>query len=226
MVKIKKIQNRNVELFFALIIEFIEFYFICYLNYNFFKVSIINIFSILTTFFICKLLIKKLGYKNGHYKIKNYFDVGWRRCLFFTSIFITGYFLISNIDLHLGILLTIFGSLVTSNIFDINDINEFTQGKKKNESEYQQIYLWVRYNQNDTRILEVENNIKRDKLLYKIYRNMFIESKSPMEMANILNLKSDIVVYPYVNRIIGILKYTIYEIEEICDLHSSDNILQ
>ncbi len=218
----KKIQNKKLEFVLALFVEFIEFSIIVAIGHGILNVGYNEIAINLLTFFITRLSINKLGFVNGHYKINSYFDIGWRRCFGWTSLLCFSFFLTSYLSFVSGILFTVFSSILISNIVDIE---ELTMGKRKKDSEYQQIYAWIRLNRNDTRLIAFEENLKRENLLYVIYMNMFINGLSPMKMADKLYFKSDISVYPYVNRIIGRLSDSIFEVQEICEMNQNNMMI-
>lgn len=158
--------------------------------------------------------------------------VGLNKCYFFTtSFYILLFFMIRFLSYIVSLELTFMicttitylSCYSTSEHSTIKgDLGKVFWGKRKVESEYQQIYTWVRYNQNDSRIIDFQENLKRDNLLYTIFMEIFINKTSLNKMADILNFKQDTSVLPYVNRIVGKLSDTIYEVNLICREHQTD----
>lgn len=205
----KKIENKKLETTLALILETIEFLiFILFAN-CILKIKINYILIILFTYFIVRLLIKMIGGINGHYKIVNYFDSGWRQCVLFTFLFLISLFITSTISIEVGVLSTIFCTLITSNIANID---ELTQGKK---SSYREVYFWCRRNRENSQLKKFEKQLEKDEILYKIYMDLFIGGLTQEEVA--FNLGYEYITYleKPINRLIGRLEASIFEIYEL-----------
>ena len=207
-----KIKNKNLEFTVALVLEIIEFsIMICFMVFKL-KFKLISIFITLLVFGIVRISIKKTGKRNDHFKITSYFDNGWKRCIFYTYLFLISMCAITDNNINVGILATAFGTLVTS---EIADILELTYGIRNLDIDYKIVYSWVRMNQNDSRIISFEENLKRDSFNYTIYRNVFLGYSTKEDTALDLGFSQSNYLDRHITRIIGRLEETIPEIKDL-----------
>lgn len=188
------------------IVEFIEFGIITLIGHFMLKVSYDKIIVILLTFFISRFTVKMLGYRNGHYKIVTYFDMGWVRCFTWTSMLCFSCFLSTYLNINVAMLFTIFTAIVISNA---SDVDELKLGKK---SLYNDVYFWCRRNKNSKKLLDFEEKLKENEELYEIYMDLFVGGLTQEEVAFNLGYNYTSYLERQITRIIGRLETEIYEI--------------
>lgn len=180
----KKIQNKKLEMILATIVELTEFLIMAVISIFVLKASVVNVLTVLLTFFISRFAIGN----PGHYKIVDYFDSGWRRCFLWTSALILSLCLAIKLDVLVGVLFTIFSVFIISGKANIEDMK--LGWKPRNEkSKYQDVMDFVKYNSLDDRLIEFETKIqKTDKLEYLIYKYRLKEGKTFEEMSELLDM--------------------------------------
>ena len=180
----KKIQNKKLEMILATIVELTEFLIMSVISVFILRVSVVNVLTVLFTFFISCFAIGE----PGHYKIVNYFDGGWRRCFLWTSSIILSLCLTIKVDVLVGVLFTIFSVFIISGKANIEDMK--LGWKPRNEkSKYQDVMDFVKYNSLDDRLIEFETKIKAtNNLEYLIYKYRLKEGKTFEEMSELLDM--------------------------------------
>jgi len=179
----KKIKNRKLEKALAVIVELLEFAIIVSIAYFALHVGMKEITIILLVFFISRFTIGK----QGHYKIVEYFDNGWKRCFFWTTSLILSLSLVSKLGLLVGILFTIFTVFIISGRANINDMT-LGYKRKKEEGKYYDIEEYIKYNMVNTKLIEFEENLKRkDDLLFLIYKYRFKDQMTFAKISEKLN---------------------------------------
>jgi hypothetical protein len=94
-------------------------------------------------------------------------------------------FVILKVDLILSILFAIFSAFIMTGKGNINDMYLW---KGKNESKYNDIEEYVKYNSVNSNLLEFEENLKkRDNLLFLIYKYRFRDNLSFSQISNKLD---------------------------------------
>lgn len=184
----KRLENKKLEKFLAVLVEALEFTFIMCISVNLLHVSLKDSLIILLVFFITKFSIGQ----HKHYKIVEYFDSGWRRCFFWTTALILSMAMTSKMGLFIGILFTIFTTFIISGRADIEDL---TMGYKtrKEDGKYYDIEEYIKYNLVNSRLIEFEENLKRtDDLLYLIYKYRFKDHLSFSKISERLNYMENV----------------------------------
>lgn len=140
-----------------------------------FKVPIPYIISI----FVCFILNRLIFRKSMHYK-------DWYLCFIWSTLLFISFFLLSKIDIHLASISTCLFIFFTNKV-DIKDLNKlfFWGGNVLN----QEVFDWVKFNQNNEKLIEYENNLKKtDKRKYFIFVYRFREFKSYSEISKIMDI--------------------------------------
>lgn len=108
----------------------------------------------------------------------------WKRCFAMTLVFFVGIFITFRIDIIIGIGMTILGAIVLTGKGNINDI--FMWGGNKLN---QEVYNWVKYNQDNEKLKNYENQLKEnDKQKYYIFRYRFREFKSYNTISKLMEM--------------------------------------
>ena len=102
-------------------------------------------------------------------------------------------FVILKLDLILCILFTIFSAFIMTGKSNINDM--YLWKSTGEESKYQDIIDFIKYNEFDTKLLEFEDKIKKkNNLEYLIYKYKFKEGKTFAEMSELLEMDNPRIV--------------------------------
>ena len=117
----------------------------------------------------------------------------WYRCLIWSALIMLSLFVILKLDLILCILFTIFSAFIMTGKSNINDM--YLWKSTGEESKYQDIIDFIKYNEFDTKLLEFEDKIKkRNNLEYLIYKYKFKEGKTFAEMSELLEMDNPRIV--------------------------------
>lgn len=183
----KKIKNKKIEFILGTIIEILEFTFMSLIGYFVFKVSINNILIILLTFFISRFAIGS----PGHYKIVNYFDGGWKRCVLWTSSLIISLFMVTKLSTTVAIMFTIFTVFIISGKANIED-TQLGFKPKNAPSKYADVEEYVKFNEFNDKLIKFENKLKeQDNQLYLIYKYRFKDRLTFQVIADRLDISSN-----------------------------------
>ena len=145
---------------------------------------IINTLIILLVFQISRFYFKF----PKHYK-------AWQQCLIWTLIIFTSLFVVARVDITVGVLTTIFSAYILSGKADFTDMYMWNNGKP---SKYQKLYDYIKYNGLNSKLLDLEDNLKRyDSQMYMIYKRKFREHKSFEEIREEFDLEN-----PRINEIL------------------------
>lgn len=130
------------------------------------KVGVLNTFLIFLTFQITRAFIKM----PKHYK-------DWQKCLCWTLIIFGGLFVVSRVDISVGIMCSIFTAYILSGNADIDDMYMW---KPQNESVHQPLIDYLKYNAICDDYLKAEELLKQkvDTKTYLIYKRKFIDGYS------------------------------------------------
>ena len=130
------------------------------------KVGVLNTFLIFLTFQITRAFIKM----PKHYK-------DWQKCLCWTLIIFGGLFVVSRVDISVGIMCSIFTAYILSGKADIEDMYMW---KPQNESVHQPLIDYLKYNTICDDYLKAEELLKQkvDTKTYLIYKRKFIDGYS------------------------------------------------
>ena len=130
------------------------------------KVGIINTLLIFLTFQISRAFIKM----PKHYK-------DWQRCLCWTLVIFGGLFVVSRVDISVGIMCSVFTAYILSGKADIGDMYMW---KPQNESVHQPLIDYLKYNTICDDYLKAEELLKQkvDTKTYLIYKRKFIDGYS------------------------------------------------
>lgn len=130
------------------------------------KVGVLNTFLIFLTFQITRAFIKM----PKHYK-------DWQKCLCWTLIIFGGLFVVSRVDISVGIMCSIFTAYILSGKADIGDMYMW---KPQNESVHQPLIDYLKYNAICDDYLKAEELLKQkvDTKTYLIYKRKFIDGYS------------------------------------------------
>lgn len=133
------------------------------------KVGVFNTFLIFLTFEISRAFIKM----PKHYK-------QWQKCLCWTLIIFSSLFIVSRVDITVGIMCAVFTAYILSGNADINDIYMWSNKTSK----YSKLDEYIKFNGLNNELLEMERNLKMyDGELYMIYLRRFRERKSFEEIS-------------------------------------------
>lgn len=117
----------------------------------------------------------------------------WYRCLIWSALIMLSLFVILKLDLILCILFTIFSAFIMTGKSNINDM--YLWKSTGEESKYQDIIDFIKYNEFDTKLLEFEDKIKKkNNLEYLIYKYKFKEGKTFAEMSELLEMDNPRIV--------------------------------
>lgn len=130
------------------------------------KVGVINTLLIFLTFQISRAFIKM----PKHYK-------DWQRCLCWTLVIFGGLFVVSRVDISVGIMCSVFTAYILSGKADIGDMYMW---KPQNESVHQPLIDYLKYNTICDDYLKAEELLKQkvDTKTYLIYKRKFIDGYS------------------------------------------------
>ena len=129
------------------------------------KVSVVDTFLIFLTFEISRAFIKM----PKHYK-------DWKKCLCWTLTIFTSLFVVSRVDISVGIMCAVFTAYILSGKADLDDMYMW---KSIKSSKYVKLDDYIKFNGLNKELLEVEQNLKTyDSKLYMIYLRRFRENKT------------------------------------------------
>lgn len=130
------------------------------------KVGVFNTFLIFLTFEISRAFIKM----PKHYK-------QWQKCLCWTLIIFSSLFIVSRVDITVGIMCAVFTAYILSGNADIGDMYMW---KLQNESVHQPLIDYLKYNAICDDYLKAEELLKQkvDTKTYLIYKRKFIDGYS------------------------------------------------
>lgn len=177
----KKLKNKKLEKVLGTLIEILEFVVSATIGIFLFKTPIKYVLVILLMFFISRFAIGK----PGHYKIVNYFDGGWRRCVIWTSALVLSLFLASKMGIEEAILFAIFTVFIISGRANIDDTKLGFKAKGE-PSKYADIEEYI--NSNDERVTKFEKILKdQDNQLFLIYKYRFKDGLTFSEISSLLD---------------------------------------
>lgn len=154
--------------------------FIIFLLGELLKVPISTRIMFMVLFFI----VRMIAGSPKHYK-KAYM------CAIWSSLVFLSLYLLSNLDLPVIILLTVFTALITTGKADINDMFMW---KGKN-TKYSDIEEYIKYNSMETKLIEYEEKLKdKDNLTYLIYKYRFKDKMTFAEISERLDLENPRIV--------------------------------
>ena len=164
-------------------------YFLPNILFNLFEIAVIFLVGIvfnvkvehILAIFVAFILNKVIFGKSMHYK-------DWYLCLIWSILLFISFYLLSKVDVKLSIIFT-FTYVFFCNKTNIKDLNQlfFWSGNTLN----QEVFDWVKYNQDNVKLKEYENNLKEmDKKKYYIFKYRFREFKSYNEIANLMDTNS------------------------------------
>lgn len=139
------------------------------------NIPVPHIVAIFLTFILNKIVHKK----SMHYK-----DL--YLCFIWSSALFVSYYLLSMINIYVALVSTCLYVFFTQKT-DIKDLNQlfFWSGNVLN----QEVFDWVKFNQNNEKLLEYENNLKKtDKKKYFIFVYRFREFKSYSDISKIMDI--------------------------------------
>ena len=130
------------------------------------KISVVNTLLIFLTFEISRVFIKM----PKHYK-------DWKKCLCWTLTIFTSLFIVSRVDISVGIMSAIFTAYILSGKADIEDMYMW---KPQNESVHQPLIDYLKFNAICDDYLKAEELLKQkvDSKTYLIYKRKFIDGYS------------------------------------------------
>lgn len=100
----------------------------------------------------------------------------WQKCLIWTLIIFSSLFVVSRVDITVGIMCSVFTAYILSGKADLKDIYLW---KNNQNSKYYKLDEYIKFNGLSKELLEMEENLKRyDGKLYMIYQRRFRENKS------------------------------------------------
>lgn len=162
-------------------------YFLPNILFNFFEIAVIffvgivfnvkieHILAIFTAFVLNKVIFGK----SMHYR-------DWHLCLIWSVLLFISFYLLSKVDIKLAIIFTS-TYVFFCNKTNIKDLDKlfFWGGNILN----QEVFEWVKYNQNNVKLREYENNLKiNDKKKYYIFEYRFREFKSYSDISKIMDI--------------------------------------
>ena len=140
------------------------------------KVGLVNTLIIFFVFEISRFIFKF----PKHYK-------EWQKCLIWTLLIFTSLFIVSRVDITVGVLNTIFCAYILSEKSNIKDLYMWN-GKK---TQYQDIIDYIKYNALSDKVLEFEKRIQdQDMLSYMIYKYRFKDQLSFQEISKKLEIET------------------------------------
>lgn len=141
------------------------------------KIGLTNTLLIFLTFQISRAYFKM----PKHYK-------HWQQCLIWTLIIFISLFVISRVDISVGILTTVFTAYILSGKADLINMYMWT-GKK---TQYQDIIDYIKYNPLNSKIKEFETKIQeQDNLSYLIYKYRFKDLLTFAEISQRLDIETN-----------------------------------
>ena len=117
----------------------------------------------------------------------------WYRCMLWSLLVFLSLYSLSNLNVILVVLLTVFTAYITSGRADIDDMYMW---KNNNEpSKYQDVIDFIKYHPLDDSIHDFEERLKRqDNLLYMVYKYRFIDNLTFREMEDRLDISDKRIV--------------------------------
>lgn len=140
------------------------------------KIGWINMIIIFLVFEISRFYFKF----SKHYK-------EWQKCLIWTLLIFTSLFIVSRVDITVGVLNTIFCAYILSERASLKDLYMWT-GRK---TQYQDIIEYIKYNSLSDKVLEFEKRIQdQDMLSYMIYKYRFKDQLSFQQISKKLEIET------------------------------------
>ena len=147
---------------------------------NIFNVDV----NIRIMFMVLFFIIRMIAGNPKHYK-KAY------QCALWSSLVFLSLYTLSNLELPVIILLTIFTAFISTEKADIKDM---FQWKGKN-TKYNDIEEYIKYNSMETKLIEYEDKLKdKDNLTYLIYKYRFKDKMTFAEISERLDLENPRIV--------------------------------
>lgn len=145
------------------------------------EVGIKNTIIVFLTFQLSRAIFKL----PKHYK-------DWQKCLIWTLSIFTSLFLVAKVDISVGILASVFTAYILSGRADLKDMYMW---KNDNESKYQKLIDYVKFNGLNEDLFKAENKLKEmDTMMYLIYKRKFRENKTFKEITEELDISNPRVV--------------------------------
>ena len=167
--------------------------FIKVLSFNIIETVIIfllgNIFNVdmnirimfMVTFFLTRMIIGKPKHYNKAY-----------RCALWSFLVFLSLYSLSNLELPVIILLTVFTGFISTGRADIKDMYLWNNGSS---SKYADVEEYIEYHFLDEKLLDLEEKIKRqDNLDYLIYKYRFKDKLTFSEISDKLNIDNPRIV--------------------------------
>lgn len=108
----------------------------------------------------------------------------WYRCMIWSTLIFLSLFVVAKQSLPFCIIMTLFSAYILTTKGNIKDI--FMWGGCKLN---QEVYDWVKFNQNNPQLLKYENQLKNtDNKKYIIFKYRFKEYKSYGEIAKLMDI--------------------------------------
>lgn len=145
------------------------------------EVGIKNTIIVFLTFQLSRAIFKL----PKHYK-------DWKKCLIWTLSIFTSLFLVAKVDISVGILTSVFTAYILSGKADLKDMYMW---RNDNESKYQKLIDYVKFNGLNEDLFKAENKLKEmDTMMYLIYKRKFRENKTFKEITEELDISNPRVV--------------------------------
>lgn len=121
---------------------------------------------------------------------KHYKD--WQKCLIWTLLIFTSLFIVSKVDLIIGVLVSVFTAYILSGRSDLRDM--YMWNPEKN-SKYQNLIDYIKFNGLDEKVIKTENNLRKlDSMMFLVYKRKFRENKTFREISDELDLDNPRIV--------------------------------
>lgn len=114
-----------------------------------------------------------------------------KKCILWTTLIFTFLFLVFKINFIIGIIITIFSSIILTNKGNIKgNITDMFMWKGKS-SKYEDIDEYIKYNSMNIKLIEFEEVLQRkDNLLFLLYKYRFKENLTFSEMSEKLEMSN------------------------------------
>lgn len=129
---------------------------------------------VITIFAVVRMLCKN----PLHYKL-------WYQCFIWTTLFFLSLFVVAKVDFVISVCLTIFEAIILTKKGNISDIFMWRKGTLN-----QEVFEWVKFNQNNEKLLRYEENLKNtDKKKYFIFIYRFREFRTCGEISELMDIE-------------------------------------
>lgn len=148
-------------------------------------------------------------------------------CFVMTMILMTSIFLVLKINFGLAMIATAFASINLSNVkinkVGVNFLAEGFMYKKKGETKYDQMDVWIKNNLNSEKLEQYEQKLRnyRDEKVYEIYMIRFCERTENGEIPSLSVIESRTKVTK--RRIVEYLDRILFSFEMFC-MEEKDSI--